>query len=443
MAWPVVIATNGIGIPVTESDSDFATPVEIADNGMGTPVVLVDSGGAPIKGGGVPSWAVGADYWGNLVNGMGNVVPLLTDIHDDSLLADNSAGSYSAFAANVLVRTDNGAQVVPTRTNSRPRSQAFTDPGNWTKTNVTAADNQITAPDGTLTGGTITENGGSSTHILIGFNVAIAGGQTSANSIFLKRKDFDWVQVQVNDGVTAYWQYINLATGELGTTSGTPVVTVTAAADGWWRVTHVKAVNAAATFVSWRVYLSRLTGNAGVQSPSYQGDSASGVYVWGGQTEINVPFASQYIPTAAAAVAVDGNLQTADLTGFAPDGESGFVTVNPRGTKDGDVLFSRNDGTANEWFGFVRDGANLDFRVIDGGVTQADIELGAMPTTECGLVWSLGENYAEAAIVGEAIPTPDETVTLPTVDTMALMGDGYSATRNAYGNTTQIALQAA
>ncbi len=50
MAWPVVIATNGYGIPVTESDSDFAIPAEIADNGYGTPVVLVDSGGTPVKG---------------------------------------------------------------------------------------------------------------------------------------------------------------------------------------------------------------------------------------------------------------------------------------------------------------------------------------------------------------------------------------------------------
>lgn len=50
MGWPVVIATNGYGIPVTESDSDFAIPAEIADNGYGTPVVLVDSGGTPVKG---------------------------------------------------------------------------------------------------------------------------------------------------------------------------------------------------------------------------------------------------------------------------------------------------------------------------------------------------------------------------------------------------------
>lgn len=52
MPWPVVIAANGYGIPVTESDSDFAIPAEIAANGYGTPVVLVDSGGFPVRGAG-------------------------------------------------------------------------------------------------------------------------------------------------------------------------------------------------------------------------------------------------------------------------------------------------------------------------------------------------------------------------------------------------------
>lgn len=69
MPWPVVIAANGYGIPVTESDSDFAIPAEIAANGYGTPVVLVDSGGTPVKGvgGGAPPDGYGwlTDFEGN------------------------------------------------------------------------------------------------------------------------------------------------------------------------------------------------------------------------------------------------------------------------------------------------------------------------------------------------------------------------------------------
>lgn len=50
MAWPIVIATNGIGIPVTEVPDGprGGVPYEIATNGFGTPVVFVASGGAPV-----------------------------------------------------------------------------------------------------------------------------------------------------------------------------------------------------------------------------------------------------------------------------------------------------------------------------------------------------------------------------------------------------------
>lgn len=56
MGWPVVIAANGRGIPVTESPN--GTPYEIATNGYGTPVVFVDKGGLPVTlaGVSVPAW---------------------------------------------------------------------------------------------------------------------------------------------------------------------------------------------------------------------------------------------------------------------------------------------------------------------------------------------------------------------------------------------------
>lgn len=55
MAWPVVIATNGIGIPVTEVPDGprGGVPYEIAANGFGTPVVFVANGGTPVTGGAV------------------------------------------------------------------------------------------------------------------------------------------------------------------------------------------------------------------------------------------------------------------------------------------------------------------------------------------------------------------------------------------------------
>lgn len=44
---PVVIATNGRGIAVTQTER--GAPLTIAANGLGVPVVVVPSGGIPVN----------------------------------------------------------------------------------------------------------------------------------------------------------------------------------------------------------------------------------------------------------------------------------------------------------------------------------------------------------------------------------------------------------
>lgn len=61
MAVPFVIATNGIGIPVTEAPNGL--PYEIAANGFGTPVVFVPTGGTPVTGVGVAVWILLTGFW--------------------------------------------------------------------------------------------------------------------------------------------------------------------------------------------------------------------------------------------------------------------------------------------------------------------------------------------------------------------------------------------
>lgn len=65
MACPIVIATNGIGIPVTEVPDGprGGVPYEIATNGFGTPVVFVASGGMPVTLSGdlTPLWVPRGD----------------------------------------------------------------------------------------------------------------------------------------------------------------------------------------------------------------------------------------------------------------------------------------------------------------------------------------------------------------------------------------------
>lgn len=111
MAWPVVIATNGFGIPVTESDSDYATPVEIAANGMGTPVVVVDAGGMPVKGVGVawydPEAILDADFANGRFRWDGSTyadeTTFLTAIGGSKASAQRTIGPYVAPSATELI----------------------------------------------------------------------------------------------------------------------------------------------------------------------------------------------------------------------------------------------------------------------------------------------------------------------------------------------------
>lgn len=51
--FPVVIATNGLGIPVIPVEENGA-PATVAENGFGMPIVLVEENGIPLIISGLP-----------------------------------------------------------------------------------------------------------------------------------------------------------------------------------------------------------------------------------------------------------------------------------------------------------------------------------------------------------------------------------------------------
>lgn len=97
MAIPVVIATNGLGIPVKQVASG-ATEMEVANNGFGVPIVLADSGapyvvtGAVQSIGGVTVGAAGTGIYSgyNLADGD----DFLTTTAADFLTPTNAGGKY-------------------------------------------------------------------------------------------------------------------------------------------------------------------------------------------------------------------------------------------------------------------------------------------------------------------------------------------------------------
>lgn len=202
---------------------------------------------------------------------------------------------------STLYRTDwQGKQLMYTtaRTNMHVRSQEFNDAA-WSPLRASVSPNAITAPDGTLTADKLIEdNTAANTHFILSFNnVVVTNGVTYTSSVYAKAGARSWVQLQEGQGTTAA-AYFNLATGAIGTVSGTgsPAATITSIGDGWYRLTlRFTAIGAAA-----RIRLFMATGNGG---GVYSGDGTSYLYLWGAQMEAGST-ATSYIPTVAAAVAV-------------------------------------------------------------------------------------------------------------------------------------------
>ena len=90
---------------------------------------------------------------------------------------------------------------------------------------------------------------------------------------YVKAAERSWCVVQLQ---AACFAYVNLTTGAVGTTSGSPTVAVASVGNGWYRV----SVTASATGTSSSTTVYAATGDGTV---SYTGDGTSGIYIFGAQ----------------------------------------------------------------------------------------------------------------------------------------------------------------
>ena len=100
-------------------------------------------------------------------------------------------------------------------------------------------------------------------------------------SVFVKAAERTWARVNLTTqagGIRG--AYINLSTGALGTISGATTATVTALADGWYRVSVAADIGAAGAGEALQVYIATADGTI-----SYDGNGTSGIYIWGAQIE--------------------------------------------------------------------------------------------------------------------------------------------------------------
>jgi hypothetical protein len=170
----------------------------------------------------------------------------------------------------------------------------------WLKTRVSVLANNATAPDGTITAEKLISDGtAAASHNITSSVSGSASGQKLTLSGYFKAAEYDYVAVYSN--LAAKGKYFDLSTGAvLGNLISAPdSASITNIGDGWYKcqITVTAAGNERLT-----IYLS-----PDGTSFSFDGDSTSGIYVWG------------------------AHLYRSDLGGMVdnPDQSAGFETYVP------------------------------------------------------------------------------------------------------------------
>lgn len=283
--------------------------------------------------------------------------------------------------------TDQGLGVWESRTNQLLQSQFASG---WTGSDASLSASAVAAPDGTVSGGLITEDGVSTYHYVKQTGSRVAS-TTYTFSVYAKRNGRD-VYLELNDaavtnGANETFNLTTCAPGASGTFgSGWSVVgaSATLAANGYCRVSVTIAGGAGTNLGA----LVGLVSNSAVAAAPYQGNGSSGAYAWGADVEAG-GFPTPYIPTTAASATRASDIATLTLTPSAPYtigakwiGTAAIASIFPNivetddGTINNRVLVFLNQGSGAVGFGATVAGTS----VITGSSTLATSAAGTVHT---------------------------------------------------------------
>ena len=364
-------------------------------------------------------------------NYTGDLVTKLGAIRASAGYHYNSAGLLVSSASGLRLDYDSrltggpGYLVEEARTNLCLQSQVMGT--TWSNSANTLTADAVAAPDGTTTADLLTPTSANSAH-----NLTQAITHTVATwtfSVYLKPNGYTKFGIRENTTVGSYATFNCSGAGSV-LDSSNATGTITAIANGWYRVTM--AYTGAATAQTMGLYVLDAAYTTGTpHSYTYIGDTTSGMYVWGAQDEAGA-FATSYIPTTIASVtrAADRPLLTG--TAFPLSQTAGTLVARHQvmsATSPNQYLLTLDDNTSNEFLALraFTDG-NPFFAVKDGGVSQANIDAGTTVALALkGFAGAFAVNDFAASYDGGAAVT-DASGTLPTT-TQIVFGDGVGGSQ--------------
>jgi len=375
------VGDNGL-IPVTVTDtwtriSETSTPSTSTVRAyvlVGTTGNSIDVWGAQLETG---------TYAGDYVKTEASAV---SSARTNAYLPD---GSGNFVSAGELLLEDVGTNLIPS-------SEEFETSWN-TLNSVTVDPNTEIAPNGTLTADKIIENTTTSGKPIVD-QVSYVSGATYTASIYLKPAERPTLLLHVRDSSYGirFGGFFNTTTGVF-----TPENTGGAVLDdysfipvknGWYRCSITGRLGAVTSGLV-TCYICD-----GSNSLTYQGDGASGFYLWGAQLEEG-SFPTSYIPTFGSEVTRSADVSTS-TSGFLGnswynDSEgtmfssfvNGVSTINK-------YPYSIDDGSTNNRFNqFVSAGAVVNSRIVTSSVSYSPSTLDLS-----------GTGPAKIALAAEALP---------------------------------------
>ncbi len=303
----------------------------------------------------------------------------------------------------------------------------------YTLTNVTIGGNAIAAPDGTTTADSITETVTSGLHRAQSTSIGVAN-VANTFSCFVKAglRTKGRILLGGTSGSTiANFDLVAVTATPVPSGNGTcTAATITALANGWFRVTATGVPDS----TSGSTFAPRIDLADDTFTFSYAGNAGSvGLYAWGLQAEA-AAFASSYIPTTTVSVArtADSCIRT---LGSEFSATAGTVAVIGRasGGQDaaaGQNTYSFDDLTGNNRFNITRPvGSNVArFVVTSAAANQAVLDATWVNSTAFKHAAAWAANDFAASFNGAAVLT-DAAGSLPTVTTLGLgvLGSGLTA----------------
>jgi hypothetical protein len=294
LAPPVQVVASGAP-PFVQVPS--GAPPFVVTTGPAPPIMIVASGAPPITlfnaDGSI--WSAHTPAGGEVLL-TGETDGFATDfLHpvDAERVALKTSGSTLAYAVDAFY-TQSGTSpkmvydVAGVLGWSPHNLQAFsTDLAGalWTKIDVTFDNVAQKLTEGSANGLHLLYNGGSSSTII--------SGVVYTQTIEVKSAGRTWVWVEMNIS-TSYGLSVNLATGAAGGTQGTFTQSITALADGWYRISMTATADAAGGGFAVSPALASVSAR-----PSYQGDGTSGVLLRNPQLNRG-SVATAHLPTTTA-----------------------------------------------------------------------------------------------------------------------------------------------